>query len=277
MVIFSRYTWWLAAMAGLAVFLTLLAQVGALNPVQGAFLTATSPIERGLSAIFRPIASTFADAGELGDLREENRQLRLENESLLVENAELRADSERVKELEGALQIVQADSALTRVPANVIQRDASPFQDEIVIDIGSSDGVRTGMVVISSQGSLMGTVIKVLSGQSFVRLVTDSKSKVAAEVQETRADGIVKGTAGRKLVFDLAQADIKQGDMIVTSALTGRYPAGLPIGRVTEVGGTAQDLFRTVKLEPLVRFSTATTVLVLTSFQPAIVTSEDEP
>jgi rod shape-determining protein MreC len=108
----------------------------------------------------------------------------------------------------------------------------------------------------------------VTSDHSFIRLITDSKSKVNAQVRDTRVEGIVKGGANRSVTFDLAQADIKVGDVIVTSGLGGNYQSGIPIARVSEVTGTPQDLFKDVKLEPLVRVSTVQTVLVLTSFVP---------
>jgi rod shape-determining protein MreC len=85
---------------------------------------------------------------------------------------------------------------------------------------------------------------------------------------ESSADGVVKGTAGRGLSFDLAQGDIKEGDIIVTSGLGGNYPEGLVIGRVSDVSGNSQDLFRKVTIEPGVRGSTAQTVFVRTDFLP---------
>lgn len=268
MLIFSRYTWWVGAMLGLTVFLTAAGQVGVLHPVQGAFLVITRPAEELLTSIFRPIAGFLSDAGSISDLREENRRLRLENEELRTQSISLQTDAERVKQLEEALKISQGAANEQYLAANVVHRDSSAFTDVISIDRGSNSGVRVGMVVLSSQGSLMGTVTEVFGSRSFVRLITDSKSKVAAQVQASQADGIVKGAANRTLTFDLAQADIKVGDIIVTSALTGRYPAGLPIGKVTDVSGTQQDLFRKVTLEPFVRLSTASTVLVQTSFIP---------
>lgn len=249
MLIFSRYTWWVGAMLGLTVFLTAAGQVGVLHPVQGAFLVITRPAEELLTSIFRPIAGFLSDAGSISDLREENRRLRLENEELRTQSISLQTDAERVKQLEEALKISQGAANEQYLAANVVHRDSSAFTDVISIDRGSNSGVRVGMVVLSSQGSLMGTVTEVFGSRSFVRLITDSKSKVAAQVQAS-------------------QADIKVGDIIVTSALTGRYPAGLPIGKVTEVSGTQQDLFRKVTLEPFVRLSTASTVLVQTSFIP---------
>jgi rod shape-determining protein MreC len=276
MLMYSRYTWWVAGMIGLAVLLLAASQVGALNPIQSVFLTVATPFEKAISATFRPIANVLSDAGDINELQDENQRLRLENESLQNELASLRIQAERAAELEQALNVSRDVTDQTLLAANVVHRDASPFTDVVSIDRGTNDGVKTGMVVVSAQGTLMGTVTKALSDHAFVRLISDSKSRVAAEVLETRADGVVKGTANRTLVFDFAQADVKIGDVIVTSSLTGRFPAGIPIGKVTEVSGSPQDLFRTVGMEPLVRLGTARTVLVITSFAPQDVALEED-
>jgi rod shape-determining protein MreC len=124
------------------------------------------------------------------------------------------------------------------------------------------------MVVESAQGTLLGTVTKALDDTSFVRLVTDTQSRVNARAVESNADGVVKGTPNRGLSFDLAQGDLKVGDIIVTSGLGGNYPEGIAIGRVVQVSGNSQDLFRKVTVEPGVRGSTAQTVFVRTDFLP---------
>jgi len=255
-------------MIGLALFLTAAGQVGILGPFQNLFLQAATPVEKAFDGIFRPVASLLSDFDDLRSLQEENRQLRLENEKLQNRVTELELDAARVQELEKALEITQSDTSQQKVAANVVSHDSSPFTDVISIDRGSNDGIQPGMNVLSSQGSLIGTVTKVTPDHSFIRLITDSKSKVNAQVRDTQVEGIVKGGPNRTITFDLAQAEVKVGDVIVTSGLGGNYQAGIPIARVTEVKGTPQDLFAEVKLEPLVRLSTVQTVLVLTSFVP---------
>jgi rod shape-determining protein MreC len=255
-------------MVALALLLTIAGQVRVLNPVQGVFLSITAPVDHLLGGIFRPIATFLSDAGNLNELQDENRRLRVENESLRNRVTELESDEQLLKELQQALKVTQGATSGTRVAASVVHRDASPFSDVISIDRGSNSGIKSGMVVLSAQGSLMGTVTKTTGDQSFVRLLTDGRSKVAAQVQDSRADGIVRGSANRTLTFELSQAEIKAGDTIVTSGLGGNYPPGIPVARVTEASGTSQDLYRKVTLEPLVRFSTVRTVLVLTSFTP---------
>ncbi len=255
-------------MAALAFLTTFAGQFGALGPIQGVYLQATEPVENALGAVFRPVAGLLSNAGDLESLRDENRRLRLENEALQTEIVALSREAERVRELEAALSITTANTEGTRLAANVVHRESSPFTDVLSIDRGSSDGIRVGMVVLSAQGSLLGSVTDVFSDRSFVRLITDSRSRVIAETLDTHVEGTVKGTANRQLELDLAQGEVVVGDMVVTSALSGRFPAGLPIAKVSDVSGSPQDLHLSVKLEPLVRLSGARTVLVLTSFVP---------
>ena len=255
-------------MVALAFFMTFAGQFGALGPIQGVYLRATEPVENALGAVFRPVAGLLSNAGDINSLRDENRQLRLENEALQTELVALAREAERARELEAALNITTASTEGSRLAANVVHRESSPFTDVLSIDRGSSDGIRVGMVVLSAQGSLLGSVIDVFSDRSFVRLITDSRSRVVAETLDTHVEGTVKGTANRQLELDLAQGEVVVGDMVVTSALSGRFPAGLPIAKVSDVSGSPQDLHLSVKLEPLVRLSGARTVLVLTSFVP---------
>lgn len=270
MLIFQRYSWWVASMIGLALLLALMGQVGVLTPFQGAFLRVTSPVESVLNGVFRPVASILSDAGDLGKVRDENDRLRIENEELRNLNAELAQNAEEIKELREALNLQQGDTSVTRVAANIVHRDSSPFTDVVTIDRGSGDGLQAGMVVLSSRGTLLGKITKVTAKNAFVRLITDTQSKVTAEVLESGADGSVRGTPGRGLSFDLAQGEIHVGDTLMTAGLGGNFPRGLPIGRVSAVTGTNQDLYKKVTVEPGVRISTAETVLVLTSFTPEV-------
>lgn len=255
-------------MVGLAVLLAVLGQVGLLRPFQGTFLAVTSPIDNVLAGVFRPVASFLSNAGNINGLESENRKLRLQSEDLQNRVTQLKQDAARVTELEQILNINKGASGGVRVAANIVNRESTPFTDVIAIDRGAHDGIKPGMVVLSSQGSLIGTVTTTFSDSCFIRLITDSKSKVAAQILNSATDGIIQGSANRTLTFDLGRGDIKVGDVIVSSGLGGNYPAGLPIGNVSEVKGSPEDLSPKVQVEPMIRLSTAQTVLVLTSFIP---------
>lgn len=255
-------------MVGLTLLLALAGQVGVLGPFQGTFLRVTSPVESVLNGVFRPVASLLSNAGEVGELRDENARLRLENEDLRNQVGELRQNAEDIRALRDALNLTQGDRSVNYVAADIVHRDASPFTDVVTINQGSNRGIQVGMVVVSTKGTLMGKVTRVTGTSAFVRLITDTQSKVSAEIVATGADGTVKGTPNRGLAFDLAQGDIQVGDEIVTAGLGGGYPRGLPIGRVSAVSGTSQDLYKKVTVEPGVRVGTAENVLVRTDFIP---------
>jgi len=268
MVAVARYRWWLATMAGLALVLAIAGRVGVLTPFHGAFLWLASPIEEGLRTIFSPVAAVLSDIGELRRLQEENQQLRLENESLKAQVAELRQDTSRLRELESALGVVQSGADQRLVAANVLARDASVLTHTVVIDRGAADGIREGMVVLSPSGSLVGKVTRALAQQSFVRLIDDSRSVVAVRIQETGIDGSLHAEANRQLKVDLARGEVAAGNTVITSGLGGEYPPGLPVGKVVDVSGTPQDMFRTVRVEPFAQLAAVQTLLVLTSFVP---------
>jgi rod shape-determining protein MreC len=240
-------------MIGLAFLLAIMSQTGLLSPFQSLFLRTASPFEGALSAVFTPVASFLSDAGNINDLQSENARLRVENEDLRNKVTSLQQDSAQIDDLRKALDIQQNQGAATKVAASVVGRAASSFVDEVSIDRGAASGFKPGMVVLSAQGTLMGTITSVHGNVSFVRLITDTKSKVNAQVVESKAEGIVQGTPNRGVSFDLAQAEVKVGDTIVTSGLGGNYPPNLPIGRVSEVSGSSQDLFRKVTVEALAR------------------------
>lgn len=268
MVVVARYRWWLASIAGLALLLTVASRVGALAPAQTAALWLTRPLQQGLAAIFAPVAAVLSDVGELRQLQEENQRLRVENEALRAQVAELQQSTGRLRELEEALGVIQAGGEQKLVATNVIARDASALTHVVVIDKGTAHGLREGMVVLSPQGSLVGKVTQVLPQRAFVRLIDDSRSVVAARVVETGIDGSLRGTIDRRLELRLARGEVAAGNTVVTSGLGGEFPPGLPIGTVVAVSGTAQDMFRSVRVEPLAQLAALQTLLVLTSFLP---------
>ncbi len=272
MLIFSRYTYWVGAMVSLAVLLAVAGRAGLLDPVQDLFLRATGPVEEGTSSSFRPVANFFSDIRDLDRLQEENRQLLSENEKLRNENTALRGDSDRLRELEEAF--VNPDPSAERLIAGVLSRIQGPLTRQLRIDRGTNHGVSEGNPVLSVQGTLIGTVTEALPASSFVRLLTDSRSSVAAQVRGSPTDGIAKGDGGA-LSFAFVEGDVNIADTVVTSGLGGTYPPDIPIGEVVAILGDPQDAFPTVRLQTAVRISTTRTVLVVISFTPARFEAEE--
>jgi rod shape-determining protein MreC len=135
-----------------------------------------------------------------------------------------------------------------------------------MINKGSRDGVAVEMGVITPAG-VVGRVIKAEPAVSQVLLITDRNSAVAALIQRTRDEGLVEGTEKglARIKYLSLLADVKEGDLVLTSGLTGSFPKGLPIGTLGLVTKKELDLFQQAELTPNVDFSKIEEVLVVTS------------
>ena len=105
---------------------------------------------------------------------------------------------------------------------------------------------------------------------SRVLLVTDPSSAVSARLQTTRAQGSVVGllTGNLRMIMIPLDADVQEGDIVITSGLGGNFPPDIPIGQVTSKRQFEFELNQTAEVLSLVDFDTLEFVLVITSFQP---------
>ncbi len=266
----SRLGTWTLGIVGLSLVLILLSRAGVIDPFQNAFLNITSPVEHGLRNVADPIAGWLSNVRDINDVRSENDSLRAENEQLKDEVSRLQEGQAQLQSLQKLLQVVQSNPTEQYLTAHVLAKDPDSLKEAVAIDRGKRDGLQEGMVVVTEGHSVVGTVTKLFDSYAWVTLVTDPSSAISAMVQESRAEGVVSGSYSRKLSIDFVGqgAVVKDGDTVITSAIGGMYPAGLVVGKVTNVGGGPQDLFESVALEPLASLSHLETVLVLTSFVP---------
>jgi rod shape-determining protein MreC len=198
-------------------------------------------------------------------LAAENRSLRARVAELEGENASLREAQIDYDRLRGDLGFVHtAKTAL--LSADVIARRPDPKFDTLVITRGSADGVQPKSVVVTRDG-VVGRVFEVTRDTASVLMLTDQNSGVGARVQRpaSRATGICKGdnSAALSLVYLPTDADIKAGDVIVTSGLGGIYPAGLVIGTVVDVRAEEGNILKSARLRPKVDFDRLEQVYVL--------------
>ncbi len=137
------------------------------------------------------------------------------------------------------------------IPARVIGRDPDDWSSVVFIDKGLSDGVKTDMIVLSSLG-LAGRIREAGSGASKVMLINDADSRVGALIQRTREQGLLVGTVDGKckLIYLSMDADVREGDVVMTSAMGGLYPKGLLIGRVFSVDKERGKLYKSAIVRP---------------------------
>ncbi len=266
----ARTLAWTSFIAIAAFMLMAASRFAVLDPVENVTLNVTTPVQNALSDATRPIADWVNNVTDARSLATDNRRLRDENEALRNEDARSREDSAELKNLQDLSAVRQQFPNDTFLTSTVISRDSSNLRSVVAIDRGSSDGVREGMIVVTEGRSLVGTISKTFDDYAWVTLITDPKSAVSAIVQESRAEGVVAGNYDGDLVMEFVGqgAAVKEGDFVLTSGVGGGYPAGVVIGRVSNVKKTEQDLFQSVHVDHLASLSDLENVLVLTSFEP---------
>lgn len=183
----------------------------------------------------------------------ENDRLRKEVIFLTKESARLRgehAENIRVKELLGFKETYPKKL----IPSRIIGRGASQWAETCTIDRGWRHGVAKGDPLITPRG-VAGQVIDVGAGVSQALLLTDQSSGVGALVQRSRVTGICQGQQTGSLCMNYLSkdADIKVGDLIVTSGIGGMFPKDLVLGRVTKIRG-ASGFMKSADVRPSVEF-----------------------
>jgi rod shape-determining protein MreC len=166
---------------------------------------------------------------EIVDLRQQLLLLRAKTEKMSA----LAAENNRLRDLLGSAAKLQ-DNVLV---AELIGIDPDPESQEVVIDKGSQSGVFVGQPVLDANG-LMGQVIEVSLLASRVLLVSDESHAVPVQVTRSNLRLIARGTgATRRLELSHVPdpADIRAGDLLVSSGLGDRFPVGYPVGVVDQV------------------------------------------
>ncbi|HUF53657.1 MAG TPA: rod shape-determining protein MreC [Dehalococcoidia bacterium] len=177
-----RLIWWFATVAVVSFFTIVLSQTGALDTLRNLTLTVTAPVENGIRDAASPLSDIYEGIADRGDLVRENEGLREENEQLAQQIANQEAAQNRIRELEAALGVKEQNPDFIFAVGNVFARDPSSLKRVIAINLGTSDGIDEGMVVLSGNGSLVGTVSLALADYSWVRLINDPDSSVNAQV-----------------------------------------------------------------------------------------------
>lgn len=206
------------------------------------------------------------DAATRSGLIEENRRLRNE---MLVASARLArlqtaaADNAQLRALLG----VKTTRGLDVQLAPILDIDLEPGRQRLVLDAGSADGVRIGQAVIDA-GGLMGQIIEATPAHSTVLLLTDPDHAVPVVVARNGVRLIVYGR-GRSDLLELADVPLNSGvqigDLLVTSGLGARFPAGFPVGTISALRPDDTHAFLVGDVTPAARLDRGRDVLLLKS------------
>lgn len=197
-------------------------------------------------------------------LQEENLRLRARNLLLEAQNqklAALEAENARLRELLHASRRVGERVLI----AELLAVDLDPYRHRVVLDKGSRDGVRPGQPLVDAHG-VMGQVVQVGPLSSIAMLISDPGHAIPVQVNRTGLRAIAYGTGDseRLLLPHLPRtADLREGDLLVTSGLGGRFPPGYPVGSVTRIERDPEGAFTRAEALPAARLARAREVLLV--------------
>jgi rod shape-determining protein MreC len=174
-------------------------------------------------------------------------ELRLANFRLQRYEA-LEAESQRLR----ALRENTAGVANRFVIGNIMDLDIDAFRERVLVDKGARDGVFVGQAVLDA-GGVFGQVARVGELTSEVILVSDGTHAIPVQVNRNGLRTIAVGTGDMtrlKLPYLSTSADVIAGDLLVTSGLGGGFPAGYPVGTITEVKRDPSQSLAEVEVRP---------------------------
>ncbi|WP_412067089.1 rod shape-determining protein MreC [Rubrivirga sp. IMCC43871] len=226
----------------------------ALRAARGASLTVTAPVE-GL----------FERGARFRRSLNENERLRTETAELSAEVARLREASAENAQFRALLQF-EDTTDVQRVVARVVAKEVTGQTNLLTIDVGARDSVEAGMPVINERG-VVGFVVLTSDNYAVVMPHQNTLFKVPGVVEALGREGVVSWdgrTVDRLTMTRVVKTEpVEPGMLIVTSAFSGVFPAGVPIGRVdTAYAAAGRNDFEII-LEPAAPISEVGYVYVL--------------
>ncbi len=199
-------------------------------------------------------------------LRRENDQLRRQ---ALADSATLTSARALAAENQNLRQLLAMQERLARktFAADVLYSPRDPFTRRVVVDRGSQSGVRAGLAVVDRTG-VIGQVTRVFPWASEVTLITDKEQAVPIQVLRSGLRGVTFGIGydgTLELRFMPVNADIQNGDLLVTSGIDGTYPPGLPVATVSNIERNAAYAFARITCTPAAGVNSFTQVLIVDS------------
>jgi rod shape-determining protein MreC len=241
---------------------------GPLADVKDISSSIVAPIQKGITAVTRPIGDFFSSIGDLAGLRSENARLRSAVQELHQQTNEFQALQEENFRLHQMLDLRENWTTMKTKTAQVIGVPPDNYKWAVFIDKGRSDRIHRDMAVIDPEG-LVGKIVQVGPHQATVLLLIDPQAAAAAKISggSQTVNGLIQGNGGSQ---DLSMtgvpgnADVTPGQKVQTDYYNGGiFPPGIPIGTIVGAGGDERALEQSIQVEPAVDFSNLDFVQIL--------------
>ena len=246
------------------------ARFHALDMARAAVATVTYPLQQAALApgdILGRIGDFFVTQNKLQRENTELKQTVLKRSEELQRLSLTESELASLRKLLGARETIRERSTL----AEILHSGRNPFRRKVIVDKGIKDDVQLGQAAISADG-VLGQVTAVFPFTSEVTLLTDKNQAVPVMLRRNGLRAVIFGN-GRDGTLDLPfiplNADVQNGDILVTSGIDGTYPAGLSVAKVTNIERNAIHAFAKITCTPLAGIDRDRHVLVLTNLTAA--------
>lgn len=202
-------------------------------------------------------------------------QKQLAMQAQLQRMSALEAENERLRGLLSSAAELQQRVLI----AEILKISQDPYRHQIVLNKGSKDGVYRGQALVDAHG-VLGQIIFVGPTTSTALLITDPNHGIPVEINRTGLQTIALGRgdgSGLSLPYLPGNADVKVGDLIVSSGLGGRFPAGYPVGEIHELRHSHGDSFMEAIAFPAARLNQGRQALLVWSEHPPEPIDEPAP
>jgi rod shape-determining protein MreC len=231
---------------------------GKMSPSDAIATTTLSPVQR----VFRNTGDYLSDVGRVifrrDDLASQNAKLQAQLDDYKGQNARLLRYRRENDELRSLLKMPKVPGGKA-VPAEVIFSNSTNLSNRIVLNAGSTSGVRPKDIVYCAKG-LVGQVTQVSPFTCTVTLPIDRQGSVGAVISRTGARGVLLGNGNRvaKLAYLDFNADVREGDIVLTSGLSKErgaiFPRGIVLGTVLKVEKNPAYMRQDAFVAPSVEF-----------------------
>ena len=248
-------------------------------------------LRQGIAAVVYPLQrlSTLpgAVATRIAEFFVTQSQLQRDNDQLrrqeLLDSAALQVGKSLESENQHLRQLLGLRERLPRafIAAEIVYSNRDPFTRRVVVDRGFQHGVRAGQAVVDEAG-VVGQVTRVFPWVSEVTLVTDKEQAIPIQSVRSGLRGVTFGIGydgALELRFMPVNADIQNGDLLVTSGIDGTYPPGLPVAVVSNIERNAAYAFARITCTPAASVTTFGQVLIVSTTDrvPENPVTDEEP
>lgn len=223
-----------------------------------------SPMQRLMLGVQGSVKDVWSGYINLTNVSEENERLRKTLTLVNEDNLRLKEEINLAARLKSILEYKDQLPHKSKA-AVIIGFNKEPWARTVTIDKGAKDGIAKDLAVINPIG-VVGRVIDVSAHTSQVLLGSDLRSNIDVIVQRSRIKGVAEGngTDGFLLKYIRQIDDVRLGDIVLTSGLSGVFPKGVAVGEVVKIEKGKDNFFKSIEVRPAVNIHQTEEVLVIT-------------